>query len=393
MVEEKKEETIIEKIEDKAKEIGSDIKEGFKETVKEVKEEIEKIEEGAKKVVKKVEGKEEISSEKKVSSEASAEEEAEAHKQEAIEKSHGRHHPVKEKAVNKLVDDMQHAKTVMMVNIKGLPSKQFQDIKKSIREHAHILVAKKNILGRSIEKFGKESIKPLKENISENCALAISDMEGYELAGILSQKKTPVFAKAGQEAPEDIEVKAGPTDLVPGPAISELGAVGLQVAVVDGKLSIKESKTIVTKGQTINEGTASILQKLNIMPFSVGLEPVVVYDVEEEKIYTEIKIDSEEAAANLSDASAKALGFAQKIVYFCKETIGYLLAKANANNEALSKLSPAEEKKEGKAAEEKKEETSEEKPAEEVPKEEGKTEEVKEEVKVEETQNKSEEEK
>jgi large subunit ribosomal protein L10 len=344
MVEEKKEETVIEEKE----EISSEKKVSSEASA-----------EG--------EVSSEASAEGEVSSEASAEEEAEAHKQEAIEKSHGRHHPVKEKAVNKLVDDMQHAKTVMMVNIKGLPSKQFQDIKKSIREHAHILVAKKNILGRSIEKFGKESIKPLKENISENCALAISDMEGYELAGILSQKKTPVFAKAGQEAPEDIEVKAGPTDLVPGPAISELGAVGLQVAVVDGKLSIKESKTIVTKGQTINEGTASILQKLNIMPFSVGLEPVVVYDVEEEKIYTEIKIDSEEAAANLSDASAKALGFAQKIVYFCKETIGYLLAKANAEGDKLGSLSPKEEAKEEKAEEKKEEtETKEEAPAEEA---------------------------
>jgi large subunit ribosomal protein L10 len=326
--------------------------------------------------------KEEKVEEKKVKEEAhtAQEIEDEKHKQEEIKKSHSRHHPVKEKAVNKLIDRMQHAKTVMVVNIKGLPSKQFQDIKKTIREQVDIQVFKKNIMRRAIEKFGKESILPLEEKISENCAIAISNLEGYELAGILAQKKTPVAAKAGQEAPEDIEIKAGPTDLVPGPAISELGAVGLQIAVEDGKLSIKASKVIVNKGQTINAEVASVLQKLNVLPFTIGLNPLAVYDVEEEKIYSDIKIDSEEAAMNLSSAAGKALGFAQKIVYFCKETIGYLLAKANANEQALAKLKPKEEEKkeepktDEKLAEEKKEENKEEAPVEEKPTEEPKTE-------------------
>jgi ribosomal protein L10 len=47
------------------------------------------------------------------------------------------------------------AETLMIVDIKGLPSKQFQSIKKSIREHAQVEVAKKNILMRAIKKFGK----------------------------------------------------------------------------------------------------------------------------------------------------------------------------------------------------------------------------------------------
>jgi large subunit ribosomal protein L10 len=201
-----------------------------------------------------------------------------------------------------------------------------------------VQVAKKNILMRAIEKVGKESILPLEKYVKENCAFILSDNEGYELAGVLVSKKTPAAAKAGQIALDNIEVKAGPTSLVPGPAISELGSAGLQVAVENGKLSIKNSKVIVHKGDIIKPNIASILQKLEIMPFSVGLEPVVIYDVKEEKIYTDIKIDSESAAASLRNAASKALGFAQKMVYYCRETIGYLLAKANAENQALGKL-------------------------------------------------------
>jgi large subunit ribosomal protein L10 len=231
-------------------------------------------------------------------------------------------------------------------------------IKKAVREHALVQVAKKNIMIRAIDGVGKNSILDLKKYVQENSAFVISDMEGYELAGILTQKKNPVNAKAGQIAIEDIEVKAGPTDLVPGPAISELGSVGLQVSVENGKLSIRTAKVIVNKGQKISAEIASILQKLSIQPFSVGLEPVAIFDVEHEKIYTNININPKEAAINLKSAAGKALGFAQKIVYYCKETIGYLLAKANANNQAISKLQSKEEKleipKEEKKEEEKK---------------------------------------
>jgi large subunit ribosomal protein L10 len=261
------------------------------------------------------------------------------------EKQHSRNNPVKEKAVKALAEKIKNAKTLMIVSIKGLPSKQFQEIKKSIRNQALVQVAKKNIMLKAIKAVGKESILGLEKYVQENSAFVISDMEGYELAGILTQKKNPINAKAGQIAPEDIEVKAGPTELVPGPAISELGAVGLQVSVENGKISIRTAKIIVNKGQKINEEIASILQKLSIQPFSVGLEAVAIFDVEHEKIYTDIKIDSKETAMNLRNASGKALGFAQKIVYYCKETIGYLLAKANLNAKAIENKTKSEEEK------------------------------------------------
>jgi large subunit ribosomal protein L10 len=288
---------------------------------------------------------------------------------------------VKEKQVSDLADKIRAAKTLMIVSIGGLPSKQFHSIKKTIREYADVKVAKKNIMTRAIKNVGKEksSALELQEHISADCALVISDLDGYELAGILYQKKTPSYAKAGQIAPGEIEVKAGPTDLVPGPAISELGAFGIQVAVEDGKISIKGDKVIATEGTPITTEMASLLQKLNIQPFSVGLTPKVVFDVQDEKIYTELKIDPEGYTEELKSAAGKALGFAQKIAYYCKDTISYLLAKANAEGTKLEGLVPKEEDKkeetsknpleekeaetssEDKPAEEKKEETNEEK--------------------------------
>ncbi|VVB78515.1 50S ribosomal protein L10 [uncultured archaeon] len=252
----------------------------------------------------------------------------------------------KVKSVQELAEHIKKSKTLMIVSIKGLPSRQFQDIKKSIRDSATIKVAKKNILLRAIKELKKESILSLEPYINDSCAFAISDTEGFELAGLLSKKKTPVFAKAGQIAPSDIEVKEGPTDLVPGPAISELGALGIQISVENGKIAIKSPKVVVKQGNVINEASCAVLMKLGVQPFSVGLNPVVFYDIETEKIYKEIKIDSEGAANELRDAAAKSLGFAQKIAYYCSETIGYLLAKGNMHAKAIenkTQINKAEE--------------------------------------------------
>ncbi len=248
---------------------------------------------------------------------------------------------LKEKDVNNLADSIKKSKTLMVASIKGLPSKQFQNIKKSIREYAEVKVAKKNIMMRALK---TADVSGLDEYVGADCAFVISDLDAYELAGILAKKKTPVFAKAGQVAEDDIEVKDGPTDMVPGPAISELGALGLQVAVEDGKIAIKAPKVVITKGQTINENAASIFQKLNIMPFNVGLNINVAYDVASKKIFTELKIDPEGYTEDLKQAAGKALGFAQKIVYICKETIGYFLAKGNAHGNALAKFDVEEKK-------------------------------------------------
>jgi large subunit ribosomal protein L10 len=244
-------------------------------------------------------------------------------------------HKIKEKKVNELTEKIKKAKTLMIVSVKSLPSRQFQEIKKSVREHAEIRVAKKNIMIRAIKAFSNDSILGLEKYITENCAFAISDVEGYTLAGILLKKKNPVFAKAGQISPSDISVKEGPTNLVPGPAISELGALGIQISVEGGKIAIKKEKVILKEGAVISVAVAAILQKLDIKPFTIGLEPICIYDISSGKIYSDIKIDSEETSKELASAAGKALGFAQKIGYYCKETIGYFLAKANMEANAL----------------------------------------------------------
>lgn len=244
----------------------------------------------------------------------------------------------KVKIVKELAEAIKGSSALLLLSIKSLPSPQLQKAKKEIRGRADIKVVKKNILLRAIDETKMPGIEGLKQYIQSDCALALSKEDAFGLAGWLSENKSPVSAKEGQIAEEDIKVEAGPTELMPGPAISELGALGLKVSVEEGKIAIREGKVVVKKGDKVSAGAASVFQKLDIKPFMVGVNVMVIYDAKADKIYKDIKIDRKKALADLVLSQAKALGFAIGIAYPSKNTIGFLLAKANAHLNALNKL-------------------------------------------------------
>jgi large subunit ribosomal protein L10 len=250
----------------------------------------------------------------------------------------------KEKAKKELTELIKNKKTILIASIKNIPSSQYQEIVKKLRGKAIVKVPKKSILFRALNGSGNEAVKELKNHIKESIAILFSDMDAFELAEELASKKSFVKAKAGQESLKDIEVQEGPTELVPGPAITELGALGIQIKIEKGKIHIKESKIIVRKGEKISAVAADIMNKFNIKPFSIGFIPLAAFDTKEEKLYLDIKIDKEETLNKLRTAFSKALGFAVEIEYFSRDTIGFLIRKAAAHEKVFKKFAAKDKK-------------------------------------------------
>ena len=252
----------------------------------------------------------------------------------------------KTKTVKDLVELMKNKKTVLIASIKNIPASQFQEIGKKLRGKAIIKVPKKTLTLRAIEESKLKESQKFEENIIESIALLFSDLDAYELAAELIKNRSPAKAKAGQIAPMDIEIPEGPTDLVPGPAISELGALGIQIQIKEGKIEIKRAKIIAEEGNKISQGAADLMSKLDIKPFLIGFTPLIALDNEKGVLYTEIKIDVEATIEDLKDSFGKALTFAVSIGNTNEDTIKFLLAKALSHEKALEKLTPVEEKKE-----------------------------------------------
>jgi large subunit ribosomal protein L10 len=244
----------------------------------------------------------------------------------------------KKKSVKELGELIKNSKTIMIASVKNLPSAKFQEISKKLRGKAVIKVPKKNLIFKAFDSSGNETVKQLKEQIKDSVAILFSDMDAFELAVELIKNKSPTKAKVGQEAVEDIEVQAGPTDLIPGPAISELGALGIQIQIDKGKINIKESKVIVKKGQKISSSAADVMSKLDIKPFSVGFIPLCAFDIKENKIYYGIKIDRDETLKEMKTTYSKALALGVQIGYATEETIKFIIGKAGMHEKALKKL-------------------------------------------------------
>ena len=244
----------------------------------------------------------------------------------------------KKKIVKELLNLIKNKRTILIASIKNIPASQFQEIVKKLRGKAIVKVPKKNLIFRALDSEANETLKKVQEKLGDSFAVLFSDLDSFTLAGELAKNKSPSKAKVGQEAPEDIEIPAGPTDLVPGPAISELGALGIQIQIEKGKITIKENKIIAKEGEKISQGAANLMSKLDIKPFSIGFIPICAADTQENKFYAEIKIDKEGTLENLKSSFGKALAFAVEINYITDDTIKFLIGKANTQANALEKL-------------------------------------------------------
>ena len=283
--------------------------------------------------------------------------------------------------VKELSELLKNQKTILIASIKNLPASQFQEISKKLRGKAIIKVPKKNLIFRAIENLKDSNLEKIKKCIKESSVILFSDIDSFELAGDLIENKSPAKAKVNQEAPEDIEIQEGPTDLVSGPIISDFGALGIPIQIENGKIVIKSSKIIVKKGEKISENAANMMGKLDIKPFYIGFVPLSAFDTKEKKLYLDMNINKEEAVKEIKESFNKSLSFAVEIGYFSNDTIGFIIGKASIHEKTLEKLvkgksEKPDEKKETK--EEVKKEKSEEKTEEETKEEtDGKVEEEK----------------
>lgn len=244
----------------------------------------------------------------------------------------------KKKALEKFIELVRGSSTLLVASIEGISASQLQRTKRALAGQARITVVKKSLALRGLEALKKErpTIAGLKKWFEKPFALICSELGPFELSALLAEKRIPSKARAGQIAPADIVLEAGPTELPAGPAISELAALGIKTGLEAGKIAIKERHVLVKAGEPISAAAASVLSKLEIMPFTTGLEPLAAYT--KGKVYEGIKIDRKATLDSLKSCSAQALALAVQLSYPTAETIKLLLIKASQQLNSLSRL-------------------------------------------------------
>lgn len=236
--------------------------------------------------------------------------------------------PEKKEVVAEIVKKGKKYPIIGVLNMKDLPASSLQNIKKQLRGKVDIVMTRKTLIQRGLKKLGLENGEELIGKLKGMPALMFTEENPFALYKIIKKNKSKAPAKAGQEAPYDLVIPAGPTPFGPGPIISEFAQLGIPAGIEGGKVAIKKETTAVKEGQEISEQMAGLLQKMGIEPMEIGLDLVCVYEngvIYDRKV---LDIDEDTFLADLQGAAGRARNLAVEISYTTKDTIELLLAKA-----------------------------------------------------------------
>lgn len=235
----------------------------------------------------------------------------------------------KKAAVARLVEKIDSSPVVGVLDMESLPARNLGAMRKRLRDKVDIVMAKKRLIKIALEKSKKQDIGQLEGHLVGMPALLFTQENPFTLFKTLkrSQSKAPI--KAGQTAPENLTIPAGPTSFAPGPIIGELGQLGIKAGIEGGKVVIKQEAVLVKQGQQANDKQAGLLARMGIEPMRIGLALMAVYEdgkVLDKKV---LDIDEEAFARDLAGAAAAAGNLAWSIVWPTQQNIARLVQKAH----------------------------------------------------------------
>lgn len=229
---------------------------------------------------------------------------------------------------------------VGVVDMENIPAKQLQKMRELLRSQVLIKMSKKSLMKLGLEKASKEKNKvdALEEHLGGQPAFIFSDINPFKIYKTLEKNKTSAPAKPNSIAPVDILVPKGDTPFPPGPMLGELQQAGIPATIQGGKITIKDDKVVVKKGERINDKLAMALAKLEIEPMEVGLDMLAVY--EDGNIYTPdvLAIDDDETRSNIQTAYQQAFNLSLNSGYITRATASAAITKAacEARNLAIN---------------------------------------------------------
>ncbi|MEM3127067.1 MAG: 50S ribosomal protein L10 [Candidatus Woesearchaeota archaeon] len=245
----------------------------------------------------------------------------------------------KKQVIKEIIALIKKYPIIALVDITSLPSAQYNIVRKQLRlNKVEMLMTKKTLLKRALEqvKVDRPGIEKIEEKFQGMPLLLFTEMDPFKLYKLIKKSKSPAAAKAGQTSPKDIVIPAGPTPFTPGPIISELGKVGLKAGVVEGKIHIKESATIVKEGEKIRKEVADMLTKLNILPMEIGLNIVTVYEKGTYYNRDVLDVDEDKLKSDITQGHRWAFNLSIEAGILNKETIILLIQKVFRQSKSVA---------------------------------------------------------
>ncbi|XP_005987234.1 large ribosomal subunit protein uL10 [Latimeria chalumnae] len=166
-----------------------------------------------------------------------------------------------------------------IVGADNVGSKQMQQIRMCLRGKAVVLMGKNTMMRKAIRGHleNNPALEKLLPHIRGNVGFVFTKEDLTEVRDMLLANKVPAAARAGAIAPCDVTVPAQNTGLGP-EKTSFFQALGITTKISRGTIEILSNVQLIKTGDKVGASEATLLNMLNISPFSYGLIIMQVYD-------------------------------------------------------------------------------------------------------------------
>lgn len=180
---------------------------------------------------------------------------------------------------DKLKGLLEEYSSIFIVTVDNVSSQQMHEIRQSLRGEGVVLMGKNTMVRRAIKGFVGDNpeYERLLPFVKGNVGFVFTNADLKTIRDKIYANKVAAPARAGAVAPADVYVPAGNTGMEPGKT-SFFQALGVPTKIARGTIEITTDLKLVEAGSKVGASEATLLNMLNISPFTYGMGISQVYD-------------------------------------------------------------------------------------------------------------------
>jgi large subunit ribosomal protein LP0 len=181
---------------------------------------------------------------------------------------------------DKLKQLLEDYPTIFIVNVDNVGSNQMHQIRINLRADGVVLMGKNTMVRRALKLGSTDNpqYEKLLDTVKGNIGFVFTKGELKIIRDKILANRVKAPAKAGAIAPVDVVVPAGNTGMEPGKT-SFFQALGIPTKIARGTIEIVNDVPVIRAGNKVGASEATLLNMLNISPFTYGMSITAVYDM------------------------------------------------------------------------------------------------------------------
>ncbi|KAK7542894.1 60S ribosomal protein uL10 [Phyllosticta citribraziliensis] len=180
---------------------------------------------------------------------------------------------------DKLKTLLEEFKSIFIVGVDNVSSQQMHEIRQSLRGEGVVLMGKNTMVRRALKGFIGEhpEYERLLPHVKGNIGFIFTNGDLKDIRDKILANRVAAPARAGAVAPADVWIPAGNTGMEPGKT-SFFQALGVPTKIARGTIEITSDLKLVEASSKVGASEATLLNMLNISPFTYGMVVAQIYD-------------------------------------------------------------------------------------------------------------------